>query len=454
MRDILVLFALLATLPMVFRRPFVGVLLWAWVSFLSPEDYLYGFMQAVPLTKLVSGVTILCVLLSREKKNLYLDKVSIMAGLFAIVGLASSIFSETLYINSWEICERLLKVLVFCFLIQRLVRSQLRVHAVLIAICLGWGFHGAVEGLKVIVDGGNHHVEGLTSFGDNNSFALGIVMVIPILMYLAKYSVLRPVKITYMAVAVLCAFSVIGTFSRGGFIGLVIIAIGMVMGSQRRIRNACCMAVVGIVLLSIAPASWYSRVDTIETANEDSSFMGRVIAWKISTLIALDNPLLGAGFHGVQDAAVWNKYRTQFYTLSFIPTDQPGDLARAAHSIYFEVLGDLGFTGFVLFLSILLISLANANRVRRLTRLHPHLEWAGSLASALRMSLIAYMISGAALSMAYFELFYVLMAVISLLRHMVEQEVAPAGLRKTVPQYAPRQQPLVGAPAPARTRIS
>jgi putative inorganic carbon (HCO3(-)) transporter len=446
MRDMVVLFALLFTMPMIFRRPFVGVILWAWISFLGPEDYLYGFLVGVPLIKIIAAVTIPCVLLSRERKHFYVDGFTVTASLFAILGILSCIYSEMAVVDPWEICGRVLKVLVFCFMMQMLVRNQMRIHAILIAVCVGLGFHGVLEALKFLASAGNHRVIGPASIGDNNSLALAIDMMIPILIYLARHSVQHWAKIGFGGVAAMCAISVIATLSRGGFVGLVIVALGLSLTGRHKLRNIVYIAIMGAGLLAIAPSSWYERVDTIETANQDSSFMGRIIAWKMSTLIALDNPVLGAGFHGVQDLKIWQKYSPHFDSLNFIPTDDPTPAPHAAHSIYFEVLGDLGFTGLILFGSLLMICFLNISRIKRLVRARDDMGWAGNLADSLRISLFAYVVAGAALSMAYFELFFVLASLLSLLRRFAERDTAPAAVKAGVRPLGPHRPPQVGAP--------
>src|SRR5947208_10492047 len=107
-------------------------------------------------------------------------------------------------------------------------------------------------------------------------------------------------------------------------------------------------------------------MDTIMTADQDESFMGRVIAWKQSTLIALDHPWFGGGFFAVQDPVLWTQYRRVFHRLDFIPTSEPAEQAvYAAHSIYFQVLGDLGFAGLIIFLSILITAWRNASAIMK-----------------------------------------------------------------------------------------
>ena len=192
------------------------------------------------------------------------------------------------------------------------------------------------------------------------------------------------------------------------------------MRSPKKLRNAMLIVPLIIAALAFAPERWSSRMDTIKEAGQDNSFMGRVIAWKQSTLIALDHPVFGGGFYAVQDYPTWMKYAQKFHSLDFIPTDEPNLVhAFAAHSIYFQTLGDLGFVGLGIFLAILISSWRNASATIRAARDRPEWHWARDLAKSLQFTLFAYVVSGAALNMAYFDFMYMVFAVLVALRHLV-----------------------------------
>jgi hypothetical protein len=72
---------------------------------------------------------------------------------------------------------------------------------------------------------------------------------------------------------------------------------------------------------------------------------------------------------------------------------------RAAHSIYFQVLGDHGFIGLGLYLAILVIAWRYAGRLARTATEGD--EWAAEFGRMARIALAAYCVAGAALSMAY-----------------------------------------------------
>jgi probable O-glycosylation ligase (exosortase A-associated) len=174
---------------------------------------------------------------------------------------------------------------------------------------------------------------------------------------------------------------------------------------------------LGTVALALAPERCYKRMETIETANQDSSFMGRVIAWKINTLAALDHPLTGAGFRSTQDLPIWLSYSSQFSRLDFVPTGPPDTRhPHAAHSIYFQVLGDMGFVGLGIYLALLVTAWRNAKVVLIQTKDNPELKWAHDLARTFQYCMIPYMVSGAALNMAYFDLAYIILACLTVLR--------------------------------------
>ena len=114
------------------------------------------------------------------------------------------------------------------------------------------------------------------------------------------------------------------------------------------------------------------------------------MAWKEATYIAIDHFPFGAGFYAPQRPEIFHSYF-------------PYAIPHAAHSIYFQVLGEHGFVGLALYLAVLVLALRNASIILRQTRNRPELEWAHDLANMMQIALIGYYVGGAALSMAYFD---------------------------------------------------
>jgi len=456
MRDLVFMAFFAAYLPLIIRYPHIGAMIWAWLSFCSPDEYLYGFMTSLPLSKIVAVITIGALLLQRDGRKPYLD--AVMAAMLAYValGFLSALASVSPLSLNWELFGKVFKIVILAFVLTMVITTRQRLQGVIFAVALGLAFNGADEGLKVLLTAGGHHVLGISTMGDNNTFAVAMLMCMPILLYLFHTSTHRLTRFALMSGEVLCCISVIGSYSRGGFLGLVAFALGLIALNRNKLRNLIAVAISGVVLYQFAPDAWFHRIESIGQAQTDGSFMERVTAWKVSTLIALDRPFLGGGFHAVQDTEVWQHYGKDLARLDFVPGAPQQALGMAAHSIYFEVLGDLGFTGLILFVGMLMLSIYYCGVIRKRASPYPDMAWMVELANMLRLSLIVYMVAGAALSFAYFEGLYVLVALLSVTRHMQaielakrkgalpEPEAEPAYAQEEVPRFNPAWEDELG----------
>lgn len=453
MRDLIMLAAMGVLLPLALSNAFGAFLLWEWTAVLSPTYYLFGFMQSVRYNLIFAVLTLGLILLGRVTDRGQFRFTGMMAFmvLFLVHSCLSAAFSFNNPLNQ-DIWFDLMKSLAYCLLIPMFVSSRLRLHAMLIMVALGLGFHGAVEGLKVVQTAGAHHPTGIqtSKMSDNNHFAVAMVMVVPLLFYLFRYAERRLVKIGFLGVFALTVMAIVGTQSRGGFVALAITGLFLIFSSRHKLRALIVVAVMTAVIVGTAPSSFFERMQTIETAEQDDSFLGRVAAWRISTAMALDNPILGGGLHSVQVQPVWERYKPAAARFTFLPSvsDMP-EVYKAAHSIYFEILGDQGFLGLAIFLALFGFAFLNILAVKRkAARFRGQLTWASDMASALGVSLVAFSVGGALVSLAYFETFYVLLMLTEALKRIVDakaKESEQAGVSQGQPQKPP---PARGAPAP------
>jgi len=427
MRDIPLLLVLVALVPFVISRPYIGVLLWGWAALFMPNFFVYGIASSVRFNMIIAILTAISYFCSRESKALPANSVTILLFVFLLHGTISAfstIAFEPMVMGEWG---KFIKVIIYTLAILAVINSRHRIHSLLIVFVLSLGFHGILEGSKFLLTFGAHRVWGPVGsiIGDNNHLALAMVMLLPVVAYLCKYSEKQIVRISFMVVFGLLLTAVLGTYSRGGLIGLTTILFLLALRSEKRVLIIFVIAPLTLVMaMSFLPDAWFSRMDTIQSADEDASFMGRVIAWKMSALIAMDHPFFGGGFHAVQDNAVWFDYMQVFSRLSYIPTPDPDPImAHAAHSIYFQVLGDQGFLGLFIFLLLLFCAMNNLRKTMILTKKKPEYAWAYDLALVLNMSLLAYMVTGAALGMAYFDFAYALIAISVVLLSVIKAGV-------------------------------
>jgi probable O-glycosylation ligase (exosortase A-associated) len=286
--------------------------------------------------------------------------------------------------------------------------------------------------LKFISTAGGHHVRGVGKFGDNNHFAVALAMCIPCLYYLVQVSRSKLIRLGSIVAAVITVLAIVGTSSRGGMLCIAAMGAWLAMTSRRKVVATLFVLMCAGLVVALAPESWTERMDTIKTADEDSSFMQRVEAWQVSSAMALENPIFGGGFRAIEVQAVWEKFRGSVGFMGFLGERPPSEIFRAAHSVYFQIMGDLGLVGFVIFMAFL----GNVFVMRR--TIHKRAKavggdewrWAVDLSNALAASVFAYMVGGAAVSLGYFETMYMMVMLMAVLqRHVLNETKKPEEVR-------------------------
>ena len=158
------------------------------------------------------------------------------------------------------------------------------------------------------------------------------------------------------------------------------------------------------------PEKWYTRMGTITTYEQDASAMGRINAWHFAWNVASDRPFTGGGFQ---------TFSPELFEIYAPNPDQYAD----AHSIYFEMLGEQGFIALGLFMALLTSCFLSLRKVKKDFKDVPSGDWLCNYSDMLQVSLIAYMVGGAFLGRAYFDLFYHLVCTIVVLKVLAKREL-------------------------------
>lgn len=449
MRDLMLLGFVLFFIALALKNAFVAYLVWAWTALVFPTSYMYGFMTGSRLNLVFAVLTLLLLATQRHKlKSFELNRTTVLLLIFIAHGSVCAALALPANASNATYYEIFMKSVVLALMLPVVVSDRLRLHAFLLVLMLGIGFIGAIDGLRVVATAGVHKNQGMETgmLSDNNHFAAGIVMFVPLALYVAQHSGHRLTRWLAYSVFTLCVFSVLSSRSRGGFVALLIVGLCVLVVSRQRLRNALIAGMLGFVFVAYAPEDVMKRLDTIETAQEeDGSFRGRLMAWRVSSAIALDNPVFGGGFHAVQNGVIWRRYSLDPGLFEGVDMPDPSQalFAKAAHSIYFEVMGDMGFVGLAIFLALLSNAFMTLYGLGRRVRKDPRLRWARDLAFTLFTCLVGYSVAGAAVSLAYLEVFYILLLMVEVLRRLVAQQLAEQGAGVTAVAVA------TAVPAPA-----
>lgn len=402
MRDLIVVAIVVIGAVIALRRPWVGVMLWTWISLMNPHRYTWGFAYDAPLAALAAASTLLGLLLTRERENPFKGPGPVILLLFmAWMTLSWQLgFDPEGDYPQWD---KVMKIDLMILVALALLKTKAHIFALAWVCMLSLGVLGAKGGLFTILTAGNYRVWGppLSFIADNNHFALATIMTIPLVRFLQLQLSNRWARHAMTLVMILLAASALGSHSRGALLAITAMAFLLWWRSHGKLLGGVVIVLVGIVLVAFMPEHWTERMSTIQTFQEDRSAMGRISAWWVSWRVALDYPF-GAGF---------NIARPDLFNL-YSPYPDLGVVV--AHSIYFQVMGHHGFVGLFLFLLLWAVTWFQAGRIRKQAAKIPQARWCFELASMCQVSLAGYVVGGAFLNLSYFDLPYNLMVLVVL----------------------------------------
>lgn len=417
MRDILIFMLVFGSLPFIVKRPYVGILVWFWLSFMSPHRLSWGFAYDFPFSAVVAVVLLTSVLLSREPKQMTWSSVTVVWALFFVLTIITTLMAlmPEDAVMEWS---RWWKINLVSLIVLLIMGQRERLHLLIWVIVLSLGFYGVKGGIFSLTTGGKYMVIGPPGsfIDDNTNLGLALVMTLPLMRYLQLEAEKSWVKWGLFGAMGLTSLAIITTQSRGAFLGFAAMAVFLIIKSKNWFRIGIVVLALTPILFSFMPDAWFTKMETIQTFEDDGSALGRINAWYFAFNIAVERPIIGGGF-GTFDPKLFLLY-----------APDPEDF-HDAHSIYFEVLGEQGFVGLGLFLLLGILTYRSASWIIRNTKKHPDLMWANNLAAMIQVSLIGYAICGAFLGLAYFDFLYVLIAIIVLIRKIVADELAV-----TIPQ--------------------
>lgn len=438
MRDLLVTIIVFGSLPFILRKPYVGVLMWVWISVMNPHTQGWGFATNFPFASVIAATTLLSLMLTEERKGIPVTPVTIALIAFVAwinVTTLTALLPEFVY-RQWS---TVMKVMLMTLVTMMLIRDREQIQRLVWVLVVSLGFYGVKGGIFTIASGGTMMVwgPGKSIIGGNNEIALALVMTIPLMHYLQTLTERKLVRHGLTAAMGLSALAALGTYSRGAFLAIVVMAAFLAAKSRYKIRIGILVLASLPLMIGFMPDKWSSRMDTILEYQTDGSANGRINAWWMAFNLAKDRPLVGGGFE---------IYEPQFF-MRYAPN--PDDV-HAAHSIYFQALGEHGFVGLGLFLLLALLTWRTGNWIIRHTEKMDDLKWAHDLAKMIQVSLVGFAVGGAFLSLLYFDVPYYLMAILVATRVLVEKHLRQTRTAEKGRHSASLVPPPIHAAAPIR----
>ncbi len=418
----------------------IGLLTYVWFSLFRPVDWIYWNLVPFRLS-LVSGLLLLVPsLLSGILPNLT-HPLSLMTALMLGITLVAQ---TTSYLNpDWGWVDQFARLVVVSTLAVSLLTTRERISQFVAVMAGSFAFFSAKAGVVALVSGGVQFSEGQAgTFVDNNGYAMAVNMAIPLMAVtgttLAGKHIpyLKQIRLGFLLAIPLSVFTVIGTMSRAGLLALGTLALILALLQRRPLLWTAGLAVAGILTYNFAPMpeGYLERVETITTYREigEGSALSRLHFWRIAVKMAAANPL-GVGLRQ--------------YDRAYDDHDDSGGaygFTRAVHNSHLQVLSELGYAGFALWILTFLYALASGLRIRFTAAKLPGLTdeertFYVSMATALVASMCAFIVGGTFIAAASNELTWLTFAGLAALQREFQARV-----RALVPA---RTQALRAAPA-------
>ncbi|WKZ32634.1 MAG: O-antigen ligase family protein [Thermodesulfobacteriota bacterium] len=252
--------------------------------------------------------------------------------------------------------------------------------------------------------------------GDGNDFGWGLNIVLPF----AVYAIVKNTSILKKGFFFLCSavisVGIFGTLSRGATLAFSISILYLILKSKNRALGVAASVFIAAGVFFFAPPKYFERMETIVQYSSDSSAMGRIGAWKAAINMASENPL-GVG------AGSFNSAYGRFYR----PAEAISNRWISAHSIYFVVLGEYGFPGLILIVSIIIINIRQNGRSASILKGDQSLGMNYYWPVCLNMSIIAYSVGGFFLGGINYPHIYILSALTLGTSHVINARTALKG---------------------------
>ena len=389
------------------RTAFFLTLLYLVFEYARPQDK-FGFIGAIRPQLLLAVLLLGSLIINMRQFPLVASKQT--------TRLLLLVFLMALYVpfsantgRAFSATQGYLQVVIVAISIIHNVNSVERLRTLMkVWICLM--IYVAANGL---LGGG---AAGSSFLQDENDFAHLMVIMLPFGVFLFFYET-RKTALFYLFASLLGAASVVASFSRGGFIGLLIVGFVLWMQSSRKtllLVSACIF--LGIVAnLEISHSGtqnagstyWEEMMTAFQSDDSDYNKESRKELWKAAWEMFKDHPL-GVG---PQNYPVHlPDYQSEYFGAKNM-------WGKQAHSIWFTLLPELGIPGVLLYFSLLFANIRDLRYLKNLETGNDDLrKLAHFLSLAFSTAIAGYVASGSFVSVLYYPHYWYLTAMIVAMR--------------------------------------
>ena len=424
MRDLIFVGYIAAIMLLAFKRPFLFTLVYAYVDIVSPQRLSYFLLNSIPLSLMLFVLAFLGFMVGDDKKDVRVSpRWVLLLVLLAYCGYTTAVAAEP--VAALEKWGWVWKALVFAAFLPLTLRTRLRIEALALTMVLCASALIVTGGIKTLGGGGGYG--SLVILIDDNSglfegsiISCVAITIIPLILWLAKHgTIFKPdwkVRIYSAALILACLLIPVGTQARTGVICIAVLGILLLRHARYRMLYLGAVAIIAVAAVPFLPSSFTQRTDTIKNYKADESASTRLAVWAWTWEYVKEHPM-GGGFEVYRQNRIRYDMARKDNAVGPLPIDAPAvreivDEGRAFHSSYFEMLGEQGFPGLIIWLIIQIGGVWRMEAIQRVYRKRdkPDETWIAPLANALQTSQIIYLVGSLFVGIAFQAFFFMFTA--------------------------------------------
>ncbi len=396
-------------------RPLFGIIVYYFFVYFKLQNLMWGF-QGIRISLIIVIVIIIGLLINKKKYSPNLSRLKKTENRLIIIFIFLLIISTLLSqfpTNSWDSFQKFIKVLVFALVVQITICNKKEMELFTLFLFLFNGFL-AIRTCYLYQHFGEIQIEGYGFSWDNNDYALALVMFLPFVLSFFLYTKNKIQKILLFSLSLLIVFSIMVTFSRGGFLGLFfVLFLSVFILSRYKIKTFISIAVVILFISINLPKGYIERIKMIrteiESANdmEDSNYTGRIYIWRIAAKMINDYPLFGVGPNNFV-------IMRQHY-------EDEADIS-VTHNSFLQIGAELGSIALLVFLLLLSKIIFNLFKLRRRIVNDDLNHWMIKYVGAILISIFGFIVSGFFLNRAMSEVLYLIISLGVCLQYIYQEE--------------------------------
>jgi len=379
---------------------------------------IYPALDILPAGQLVLLATLVAAFMDKSVRMVKNIESNLFIFFSVILFLSALLaFKPSVSLDNWEV---FFGWFLIYFLVTGIVNTEKRLLFFLLAYCLfnyKMSQHGAIVWARRGFSFADYGINGAPGwFNNSGEYAiqmvifgsLAISMVIGLKSYWGRYK-----KWFFYAAAGTAYMAVMGASSRGSQLALAAIGIWMLLKQRNGLKGLIIIGVLGSALFVLLPDE---QMDRFNNMGEDKESLQRLAYWQYGlTEVIPQHPVLGVGYNN------WLVYSL------YARPEGIGPLMsnQESHNIFIQAASELGITGFIVFILLIIFAFKNNKRTREMAKKIDN-KFLFSLSYGLDAGLIGYLVAGSFVTVLYYPFFWVQIAMIvavnSVTKGLVEEQ--------------------------------